>query len=141
MAAASGADDVVTEHALGQSSSACRHVETAWQCKVRPLGSLKPLRAITAADRIVAIMLPEDRHIDSSTHSWIDVAMPAYASMKATARDLGCPALIVARFDDAVLFVDASKMGPVLMLCGEDNNARVRLPLNRMSRVTAEARW
>lgn len=134
MAAASVADAV-------KGSGAREHVESAWNCRVRPIFNLAPLLAVTAAERIVAVMLAEDRRIDSTTHSWLDVAMPSFASLKATARDVACPALVVARFDDAVLFVDAAKVGPVLMLCGEDGRARVRLPVNRMARVTTEARW
>lgn len=123
------------------AESACRHLESAWSCAVRAMAGLAPLKALTVAERVRAVLVVEERHIESSTHSWIDLDLPVYAAARRIAAELSCPALVVARYDDAVLFVDASKAGPTLALCGSDGHPRVRLEVNKMSPVRFESRW
>ena len=121
--------------------SARRHVETAWACQVRPIVELEPLHALTVADVMRAVVLLEPRRIPAATHSWIDVPLSSWHAARRLAADFACPALVVARFDDAVLFGDAGKLGPAFALCGADGAARVRLEVRRLSPVQYESRW
>lgn len=123
------------------ADGACRHLESAWACAVRAMAGLAPLKALTVAERVRAVLVVEERRIDSTTHSWIDLDLPVYAAARRIAAELACPALIVVRYDDAVLFVDAAKTGPTFTLCGADGHPRVRLEVNKMAPVRFESRW
>lgn len=126
---------------MAYGDGAAGHVESAWACRVRQLYGLKPLRAITVSDIVRAVLLVEERRIQSGQHSWLDVPLRTYQHARAVALDIGCPALVVARFDDVVLFADAAKIGRSGVLCGEDGQARVRLEVRKMSPVVFESRW
>jgi len=124
-----------------RSAATLEHVEKAWTCKVRPLLTMTPLRALTVSDIMRAVVIIEERDFDSTTHSWLDVSMPRYASAKRLAHEFSCPAIVVARFNDSVLYLNAKDSGPALVLCGDDGAARVRLQVNKMSPVKWESRW
>jgi len=105
------------------------------------MAGLPPLRAMTVAERVRAVLVCEERRMDRTTHSWVDVALPVYAAARRIAAEIACPALVVVRYDDGVVFVDAAHAGPTLALCGADGHPRVRLEVNKMAPVRFESRW
>lgn len=121
-----------------RQAPAVSHIESAWSVVARPDGRLYWL---TNHDRIVAAAVVLVRGVDSSTHVWIDVPMREWSQVRLASADCACPAKIVVRFDDAIVWVEAKQAGPIAYLCGDDRQARVRLMTNRMAPVRVGTIW
>lgn len=122
----------------GALASAVKHVERAWSCAARPFDAL---HFLTVNDRVVAVAAIKALSKSAETHEWLDVPMADWSALRRAGEDARCPSLVVARYDDAVVFVDQKHAGVFAALCSSGDGPRVRLMRKIMSPVTYESRW
>jgi len=118
--------------------SAARHIEQVWACRVRRVGDAHML---TANDRVVNVAAIVAHQAPAATHEWLDVPLRLWREAREVSVDARCPAIVVARYDDAVVWVAQATAGPFATLCGDDCKPRVRIMRNRMTLMRYESRW
>lgn len=119
--------------------SAIQHIEQTWSCKVRRAGGIY---ALTVNDRVMAVASVQAHAIHATAHEWLDVPMPDWSTLRRSSEDARCQAIIVARYDDAVVWVKQGDAGPFATLFAEgDAFPRVRIMRNRMAPMRYESRW
>lgn len=118
--------------------SAVNHVEQVWACQVRRVG---PVHALTVHDRIVSVAAIVAHAVPANAHEWLDVPLEQWTAAREMALDTRAPAIVVARYDDAVVWVPMASAGPIATLCGEDCKPRVRVMRNRLTPMRYESRF
>lgn len=119
-------------------ASAVTHIEQVWACQVRRVGHV---HAITVHERIVTVAAIVAHAIEATAHEWIDVPLEQWTAAREMALDTRAPAIIVARYDDAVVWVPQTSAGPFATLCGADCKPRVRVIRNRLTPMRYESRF
>lgn len=119
-------------------ASAVQHIEQVWACQVRRIA---PVYAITVHDRVVSVAAIVALGIPATTHEWLDVPLEQWTAAREMALDTRAPAIIVARYDDAVVWVAQASAGPIATLCAADCKPRVRIMRNRMTPMRYESRF
>jgi hypothetical protein len=86
-------------------------VQRAWGCELRSLGRLALVDWVAVRDgRVVGIVELKSRSHESAKHPTVFLNFRKWLALTVAALGLGCPAIFVARFTDATLWIAVAEV-------------------------------
>lgn len=132
----------VADHDKGNQTEVMRRIESAWGCEVHPFGMLSSLDCYALRDgHMVGVMEIKARTCSVSEHDDVFLNVRKWLALMLANVGMGCPALYVVRFTDALKWINVCKVDASRMRIGgcsrivkspTDIEPVILVPINRM---------